>query len=250
MSHRENDPAPPPRHIQVRQTLEARLIAGVYAVGSLLPTELELAREFDASRFTIREALRHLRAQGFVERRQGVGTRVVGNRAQARYSVTVASLEDLFQIVTDARFEISAEETVELDADLARMVGGRVGEAWLRVEGVRHLTPDSGPMVAIDAYLPKAVASLLPTLRRSRAPWFSELEAQGLGPILSTVQEISACAMPAGVAQRLSVPTEGCALRLLRRYVTPRGVILAAVNWHTPEDMIFVIEAHRTDPKG
>ncbi len=239
-----------PRHVQVRETLEARLASGFYPVDSLLPTELELAREFDASRFTIREALRHLQAQGYVERRQRVGTRVVSNRAQVRYALTVASLEELFQIESDARFEIFAETTLTLDAELARLVGGEEGEAWVRVEGIRYAMPDDLPLGGVDAWLPEPLAGRLPMLRLSREPWFTVLERDGAGAIERTVQEISAAPLPARVARRLGRPPESCALRLLRRYVTQGGVIFAAVNWHPAEDMTFVMEVHRTDMPG
>lgn len=49
---------------------------GEYAIGSLLPTELELCDSFDASRQTIRRALQCLVEDGLVQRRQGSGTRV------------------------------------------------------------------------------------------------------------------------------------------------------------------------------
>ena len=73
-----------PRYAQIQKVLEDRVIAGVYPVGGLIPTEIELAAEFATSRFTIREALRYLREHGYVERRQGVGTRVVSNSPSAR----------------------------------------------------------------------------------------------------------------------------------------------------------------------
>ena len=53
-----------PRYARIQKILEARLIEGVYPVDSVMPTENELASEFDTSRFTIREALRHLRECG------------------------------------------------------------------------------------------------------------------------------------------------------------------------------------------
>ena len=240
-----------PLHVRVREILESRLIDGVYPLGSLLPTELELAREFDASRFTIREAMRHLQAQGYVERRQGVGTRVTSARARARYALTVASLEDLFQIESNARFDIRAEEPVELDEELARMVGGEVGERWMRVEGLRLGATDDVVHAAVDAYLPERLVPILPWLRRSREPWFTVLDHHGAGPIVTSVQEISAAPLPRRVARHLSQSSGGCALRLLRRYIAPEGVIFAAVNWHAAEGTTFVIEVHRTDsPPG
>ena len=52
-----------PLYLQVAHNLSKAIAAKRFAVGSLLPTEEELCAEFDVSRHTIREAIRHLRAQ-------------------------------------------------------------------------------------------------------------------------------------------------------------------------------------------
>ncbi|MGY6633791.1 MAG: GntR family transcriptional regulator [Alkalilacustris sp.] len=236
-----------PLHMQVREALVARLVAGEYPVGSLLPTEMDLAREFDTSRFTIREAMRHLQAQGYVARRQGVGTRVISAAPQGRYGMTVASLDELFRVGTEARLDVRAEQKVVLDDRLARLVDGREGEVWLRVEGLRR-APDAGfPLIGVQAYFPEAMAPMLPYLRSRPGPWFTLLEEAGAGTIERTVQEISARPLPGHLAEWMTRTPGDTALRLVRRYSTRDGVVLAAVNWHPDEEMTFVMEVQRTD---
>ena len=48
-----------PRYAQVAQALIEDIQAGRYPVGTLLPTEQELCRQFDISRHTVREAMVH-----------------------------------------------------------------------------------------------------------------------------------------------------------------------------------------------
>ena len=60
-----------PRYVHVYNVLSRRLESGKYPINMRLPTENELCDEFSASRFTVREALRRLVAQGMVQRRQG-----------------------------------------------------------------------------------------------------------------------------------------------------------------------------------
>ncbi|MCL6442628.1 MAG: FadR family transcriptional regulator [Alicyclobacillus sp.] len=48
--------------------------SGSLPEGSRMPSERELAEQFQVSRATIREAIRHLSALGFVETRRGLGT--------------------------------------------------------------------------------------------------------------------------------------------------------------------------------
>lgn len=54
--------------------VRAQIISGKLGVGQPLPTEAQMAAEFGVSRPLVREALAHLRAQGFVETVSGRGT--------------------------------------------------------------------------------------------------------------------------------------------------------------------------------
>jgi len=85
-----------PRYQRIQRVLEERLAAGQYPVGSLMPTEIELASEFATSRFTVREALRHLTERGYIKRKQGLGTRVVATDPKAEYVQSFESLQELF----------------------------------------------------------------------------------------------------------------------------------------------------------
>jgi DNA-binding GntR family transcriptional regulator len=235
-------------HVRIRGELEDRLTRGVYSQGDLMPTEVELAREFDTSRFTIREALRWLGERGYVERRQGVGTRVVSDRPRSNYTLSVGSLEELFQVAQDTRFAIDREERVRLDAVLAEMVGGEEGEDWLRLEGVRLTVPEGRPICFVQSYVPIRFAGLLPQIRRLRGPIFALLERTDGAPVELTVQEITALPMPADIARALGRPEGDWALRLLRRYVAQPGVLITSLNWHPAETMTYRMEIRSAAP--
>jgi GntR family transcriptional regulator, histidine utilization repressor len=59
---------------KVKQFLKLELERGRWAPGTLMPSEAELVAQFGVSRMTVTRALRELRAEGLVERLQGVGT--------------------------------------------------------------------------------------------------------------------------------------------------------------------------------
>ncbi|MCU1446986.1 GntR family transcriptional regulator [Cryobacterium sp.] len=63
---------------RVTDLMRAAILAG--AMPGLLPSEYELQASYGASRNVIRDALSALRSEGFVERHQGTGTFVVGQR--------------------------------------------------------------------------------------------------------------------------------------------------------------------------
>ncbi|MBA1914608.1 FadR family transcriptional regulator, partial [Escherichia coli] len=71
-------------------------------LGDALPSEAELASMFGASRNTVREAIRILKAYGIVESRQKVGAVITDRRQQA--------LMDLFSFAID----ISAESFLDI----------------------------------------------------------------------------------------------------------------------------------------
>lgn len=59
---------------QIVRQLEQMLLEGSFAAGQKLPTERELAEQFEVSRPSVREALQKLEAKGLVSRKQGGGT--------------------------------------------------------------------------------------------------------------------------------------------------------------------------------
>lgn len=63
-------------HAQVVDELGRAIVAGTYAVGSILPGDLELAQRFRVSRTVLRETMKTLAAKGMVIAKARVGTRV------------------------------------------------------------------------------------------------------------------------------------------------------------------------------
>lgn len=61
---------------RVLEALRAQLADGTYGLNASLPTQRELATEFGVSRDTVQRVLNELKSEGWVESRQGSGTRV------------------------------------------------------------------------------------------------------------------------------------------------------------------------------
>ncbi len=58
----------------IEQQLEFLILEGTLRPGEKLPPERELAKQFDVSRPSLREAIQRLEAKGLLLRRQGGGT--------------------------------------------------------------------------------------------------------------------------------------------------------------------------------
>ncbi|UCG38325.1 MAG: FadR family transcriptional regulator [bacterium] len=74
--------------LRVREMIET----GLLKTGERLPTERDLAETFKVSRASVREALRALECQGFLESRQGDGTYVVHQPVDLLVEPLVASI--------------------------------------------------------------------------------------------------------------------------------------------------------------
>lgn len=239
-----------PRYVRIQRMLQDRIAQGRYPVGSLMPTELELSEEFETSRFTIRSALRNLTQDGYVERRQGMGTRVLTANPSSGYYQSFESLQELFQIAVDTYMVVLGSEDVILDADLARLIGGdggpvREGERWIRVEGVRWTAPGGRPLCFIQSYVPERFRDYVPAFGDHNGPFFDLLETRSQETIIEAQQEIRAIPMPSQVSRAIGLREGALSLQLTRRYLTARGILIASINWHPADQMTYRTRVRR-----
>ena len=90
-----------PRYIVLAQSLMDAIGAGKFPVGSLMPTEHDIALQHSVSRHTVREALRLLQDQGMITRQAGIGTRVTSAEPLSNYVQTDVGTSDLRRYVQD-----------------------------------------------------------------------------------------------------------------------------------------------------
>lgn len=93
-----------------------RIVRGSYPAGLRLPSETDLADEFECGRSTVREALRQLRGMGLVRSRRGSGAMVLDFRKEGTPALLPAFLES-------GRFDqppgIMAEELLRIRTQMA-----------------------------------------------------------------------------------------------------------------------------------
>ncbi len=234
-----------PRYRQILSTLLERLDAGRYPVGSLLPTESDLCREFDVSRYTIRAALAHLVDHGMVERRKGIGSVVVAPQSQRTYQQSISSLGDLYQYAMDTHVEIQTMKMVSLDQDMAEVMGVAAGEQWLQIDLVRWDVKKKHAICYIRAFVPARLAWIGPELHQCRGPLYEHLEARSGESIVRATQEIRAARMPASVWRPLGEKAGAVALCLIRHYYSQQGSMICSFNWHPAQSFSYRMELER-----
>ncbi|PZX28085.1 putative transcriptional regulator, GntR family [Cupriavidus phytorum] len=113
---------------QVTRQLRADIESGAYPVGSRLPTGRQLAEQYGVSAAVIREVTEHLRSQGLVESRQGVGCTVRSRTGAAGFQLPrnpeldAGELADLYDLRIDLEGAAAALAAVRrTDDDVAAL---------------------------------------------------------------------------------------------------------------------------------
>jgi GntR family transcriptional regulator len=233
-----------PRYVQIFNTLSRRVERGQYSVNRRLPTESELCSEFNASRFTVREALRRLVEQGMVQRRQGAGSIVISTTPQARYLHSLSSLSDLFQFALGTDYELLSTERVTLDAATAAGVGGSAGERWHVLKGLR--SKDGNIVCYLHSYVAPRAVRFTRELKRCIGPFYSHLSQRTCEEIINVEQDIFGTPMDDEIATHFGHKAGAIATCALRRYITRKGTLIASYNWYEAESFHYRMNISRT----
>jgi GntR family transcriptional regulator len=167
-----------PLHRQLFLVLHDEIDRGVLAPGDALPTEQTLCDQFGVSRITVRRALADLAEQGYIERRQGVGSFVRQHGPADVSSAGRSYMEGLRQ----TQFETEVD-VVELGT---RRPPRRVAEALetsgelLHIVRVRRQRRTGEPLLVSDAWLPTELADTLTESALRRAPLYELLSDAGV----------------------------------------------------------------------
>ncbi|MDX3313154.1 winged helix-turn-helix domain-containing protein [Streptomyces sp. NPDC054884] len=91
---------------RVADELRARLADGTYPARSFLPSQRQLAEEFQVSRDTVQRVLRELSDEGRIESRQGSGSRVLGDRSPRSPRPAVPQARMTLETLLDEGFDL------------------------------------------------------------------------------------------------------------------------------------------------
>lgn len=237
-----------PLYVQLAQSLAEQISSGRYPVGSLLPTEAELGDAFDVSRYTVRQAIQHLRQQGLVSARKGVGTRVEAQGSEARYSQSLQSLRELLQYAHETRLDLVKLEPIQARGAVAEMLGCRPRKQWLHIAAVRHAEtgPHQGPVCLVEVYLDSAYRDLVTDISSIRTAFWALIEERFGETIVEVEQQIDAIVLDAAQAERLKAPVGSPALQFSRRYyVTGRRLVELSINVHPADRFSYHMNIRR-----
>jgi len=207
------------RYAQVAESLVGRINGGAYPVGSLMPTEFDLCRQFGVSRTTVREAIRHLSDLGLVSRRAGVGTQVRARHASPRFVHAVESISDIFQYArASGKPQLLESREIEADGEEAALLQCAPGQRWQRFETARAFAGKGVPMVHSVIYVRPAHAAVAKLATTRREPIYTLLESEYGEPVIEVQQEFRSIQLGARQARILKVKAGSAGLHVIRHY--------------------------------
>jgi len=223
-----------PLYQVIAEDLMAAIAAEKFAVGSMLPTELELCQRYDVSRYTVREALRQLRELGMVQMRRGSGTRVLSARPEQAHVQSVTALSELLRY-PGTIFQMMAAERIAVDVQQAEILNVRPGDKWFHLAGVRRARQTDTPICWQDVFvLPQfeEAARRAPIEQRAVHRIIEERHGE---IIAHAALDMFASHLDETLARHLEVEPGSAAMTIIRRYTDHTGHLFETTRSIHPE---------------
>lgn len=235
-----------PLYRRISDKLLQGIRGGKFPVGSFLPGELELINRFQASRHTIREALRVLEDMGLVKRQRGRGTLVISTDANPAFVQTVKSPSELFSYPDSSQFRLLSDQRILADKALARDLHCAVGEEWVQISGLRTLGGDRLPICWADVYVIPEYASIAQRLGGSSRPVY-EMIAHAFNETIEKITvRVTAGAISEQKAGVLGVEAGSPSLSVWRFYQGSGGrVFEVSISEHPASNFSYTFEFTR-----
>ncbi|WP_246327045.1 GntR family transcriptional regulator [Burkholderia guangdongensis] len=193
--------------------LRERIISGEYPAGSLIPKEEDLCTMFSVSRITVRRALADLEAQGFVQRRQGLGTFVRADLPVPRQAATLNYVDALHKTATETRVEVIG---VKLEAVPALVAAQLQLEPQARgIHAVRLRKIGDTVLMVSDAWVPERYSKSVTATSLKKQALYEILMSQGVA-FGRVIQELTAVSATPTLAHWLDVEVGMPLIRVTR----------------------------------
>jgi DNA-binding GntR family transcriptional regulator len=153
---------PVPKYFRIKQAVLQRIATGVWAPGAMIPSEVELCREFGVSRTTARKAVSDLAYEGRLNVVQGKGTFVAIPKVEEHFIQRAFGIhEDMQRRGITLTTQVLRQEVEEASPEVARRLELRRGEPVHLIVRLRFV--DEEPMLISTTYVPY---SLCPDLTK------------------------------------------------------------------------------------
>jgi GntR family transcriptional regulator len=230
------------RYAELASALVKEIVGGSHVVGSLLPTEHELAERHGVSRHTVRAALRLLQELGYVSRKKAVGTIVESTNPNASYTQSFSTVEDLVRVAATEVRSIENVRSTILDRNTARRLEAPIGSQWILMSATRvDVRKSRAPVAWAEIYIDAAFAGITEDICKHPDMLISSLIEREFGLAIAEIRQVvSGMLIETSLANVLGVEPGSPGLRLVRQYKSADGRILEITDTCYPADRVSV----------
>lgn len=177
-----------PLHQQIKEDLLKKIHSGYYKKNEIIPKEIDLAKQYNVSRPTVRQAVQSLVADGYLERKQRKGTLVKRNKISQEFTHIIESYDSemkrkglkpktkvLMFKKEIANFDIRTNLILSEDEEVYKLVRLRYAE--------------SDPIVLVTTYLPVKFLPNFLDINFSERKLYDALTELGF-PIKSVIRKL------------------------------------------------------------
>jgi GntR family transcriptional regulator len=225
-----------PLYAQVEDALSARITSGALPVGTQLPSEEELIREFGVSRTTVRVTIQNLVRQGLVEIRRGRGTFVASPRMIQELTELTGFVEDMRVLGRTPTARVLGRELVPAAPIVAERLAVAVGATVVRIQRVR--LSDGMPLSFDETYLPEDLGRKVMIDDLTKEPIFTLLEERYKTPLVEAEYVLEAAAAESTVAIALEISVGSPVFLIERTSYTSRHRAVDYERLHYRGDQI------------
>lgn len=220
-----------PRYKQIYEDLLGDIRSGHYPVGTLLPPELQMCAKYDASRHTVREAVKLLSNAGVVTRRAGHGTRVEASEPATQYTQQISKLSDLFNYIDNATLSVQSAKTVRVGSRLFKLLDGDIKHNWLSIVAIKHLGDSRSPVAHSQVYVHPDYSGLRSDVGKTSLPLSMLIEKKYSQKLIEVQQEFSATPIEREIANLLKMKDGTPGLVITRKYYAkPKRLVLVTIT--------------------
>ncbi len=232
-----------PIYRQIADELKRKIEQGSYQEHDLIPSETELARLYEVSRMTARQAVNELVYDGILYRVKGRGTYVNAKKYEKAIHGLTSFTEDMMQKGFSPSSILISNEKIKAPTAIAKKLGLRESDDVIILKRVR--LADEAPLALEIVYLPCKLVSELPEDIANRSLYeYLETELQLM--IDYSIQEIEAISITEEIANHLNVlPQNPCLFITLQSYLKNGQAFEYVESYYRADRYKFIQPAYR-----
>lgn len=204
-----------PVYQQIKKKIQDWIVTKVYNLGEQIPSETELAKTFNVTRITVRQAIALLVQEGLLTRQRGSGTFVTNDaKLIGRFGLDFTGIMDgLFYEVSRSKTKSARIEVVQTPNIVKEKLNTEDGEV-VKIDRVRTL---NGQIFAYTInYIPKKIGLLIEEKALYEKPLLKILEVDLGIEFDEAFQTIEASFSDQIVSEKLEIPN-GSPILLVER---------------------------------